>query len=255
MSIKPFITTRHLAWDACYNIRDLGGYPAQDGKETRWRAILRGDNLCRLTRQGIQAIVDYGVTTIIDLRTPGELVNAPHPFSHRNPPENYPQYLHLSVLQDKKKAAMAALEKTSSSEEAYPLILDLFKENIGAIMKAIAQAEPGPILFHCHAGKDRTGLIAALVLSLAGVPEDVIAADYAESNRYLEPLYQEILDAEAKDPDGRQKLYESMLARPEVMLFTLAYLNGKYGSIPAYLGSAGLTIEEQASIRARIVEQ
>ncbi|HVN56551.1 MAG TPA: tyrosine-protein phosphatase [Anaerolineaceae bacterium] len=255
MSIKPLTSTRHLVWDACLNIRDLGGYPTQAGKETRWRAILRGDNLCRLTRQGIQAILDYGVSTIIDLRTPGELVNALHPFSIRNAPENYPQYLHLSVLQDKRKAAMTALEKTKSSEEAYPLILDLFKENIGAILKVIAQADPGPVLFHCHAGKDRTGLIAALILSLAGVPEDLIAADYAESNRYLEPLYQEILDGESKDPDERQKLYVSMLARPEAMLFTLAYLNGKYGSIPAYLRAAGVSNEEQANIRARIVEQ
>src|SRR5207248_11734510 len=72
---------RHLPWDACFNIRDLGGYAAAAGRRTRWRALLRGDNLGWLKPSGRAALIDYGVRTIIDLRHPSEVARAPHPFA------------------------------------------------------------------------------------------------------------------------------------------------------------------------------
>jgi protein-tyrosine phosphatase len=254
MSSVNISNFRHLNWDVCYNIRDLGGYPTVDRQTTRWRSILRGDNLCRLNRQGMEAVLDYGVCTIIDLRSRSELITAPHPFSYRNLPEGFPVYLHLPVLKEKDRSAMAALKKAQSNVEAYPLMLDRFKDNIGLVMRAVAAAQEGAILIHCHAGKDRTGLISALILSLAGVPRQVIAEDYAESDRYLQPLYQQILESGPDDPLERQRRSDAMLAKPEIMLHALDYLDQEYHGVSAYLEKAGVSKADQVKIRTRLVE-
>src|SRR5215213_8706915 len=77
--------TRRLDWDACFNVRDLGGYPLPDGRETRWGAVVRADTLARLTPTGCAALVDYGVQTIIDLRRPRELETSPNRFAQPGP--------------------------------------------------------------------------------------------------------------------------------------------------------------------------
>ncbi len=254
MATEFSVPIRHLGWDACYNIRDLGGYPTRSGKQTRWRSILRGDNLCRLNRKSIRSILEYGICTIIDLRSGNELTAAPHPFSRRERPENFPLYINLPVLNEQDREAMLALEKTHSGLDSYTLILERFKDHVGAVMRGIAGAQTGGILIHCHAGKDRTGIISALILSVAGVPEEVIAADYAESDQYLQPMYNQILETGPQDPEERQKAYEAMLARPEFMLSTLAYLRNRYGSVQGYLFSAGVTKANQEKIYERIVE-
>jgi len=76
---------RHCAWEACYNIRDLGGYPTRDGSQTRWRALVRADDLSRLTPIGRRALLAYRIRTIVDLRSPAEVAHAPHPFAHNEP--------------------------------------------------------------------------------------------------------------------------------------------------------------------------
>jgi protein-tyrosine phosphatase len=73
---------RRLSWDACFNVRDLGGHPIVDGGQTRWRAVVRADTLCRLSETGRAALVDYGVRTVIDLRSARELEAVPHPFAN-----------------------------------------------------------------------------------------------------------------------------------------------------------------------------
>src|SRR5438309_1708403 len=102
-------SARHLAWPHCLNVRELGGYPIAGGGQVRWRALLRGDNLCRLTPEGCSALVDYGVRTIIDLRSPWELELAPHPFRQSEQSSRWPTYLNLPLLDEADAPGMAAL--------------------------------------------------------------------------------------------------------------------------------------------------
>ena len=185
------VSLSHLHWDGCLNIRDLGGLPASDGRQTRRGVFIRADHLGRLSAEGKQQLLDYGVRTIIDLRAAQEIAEHPPPDFGRdsrapitiNPPQENPR------LEQGSSPAAAALKKAQTRAELFIKILDLYPGNQAGILRAIANAGPGPLVFHCHSGKDRTGLAAALILSLAGVLEPAIGADYAASQANLMPRF------------------------------------------------------------------
>lgn len=242
---------RHLDWQACLNVRELGGYPTRAGGETRWQAFLRADSLHNLTAAGQEALLTYGVAHVIDLRTPGEVVRHPNPFAGAHT-DGRPRYHHLSLVDEAVAAGVAAIDAAPSPAQIYWALLDHFGHNIAAVFRALDAAGPGAILFHCHAGKDRTGVIAALLLALAGVPAEVIAADYALSDRYIQPLY----DRErAKAPAGaqeRERMERMLVSAPEYMADTLAYLEREYGGAAAYLEMQGFGRAGQVRLRARL---
>src|SRR5438067_6571603 len=180
---------RHLPWDACFNIRDLGGYAAAAGRRTRWRALLRGDNLGWLKPSGRAALIDYGVRTIIDIRHPSEVARAPHPFAAAARRRGDPGYLNLPMSDWTDRSLRERIESAATNEEIYRIVLDRARIQVGRIVRAIADAPDGPVLVHCNAGKDRTGVIAGLALALAGVPAPTIAQDYALSGPLLKPYY------------------------------------------------------------------
>src|SRR5205823_6923920 len=105
---------RHLTWDACYNARDVGGYPTNSGGRTRWRALVRADNLHRLTPEGQAALREYGVRTIIDLRLAGELERHPSPFAAGQGPDDVPRYLSLPLHDLDTDAAIEDAQLTQS---------------------------------------------------------------------------------------------------------------------------------------------
>ncbi len=120
------------------------------------------------------------------------------------------------------------------------LDLDLHACGITRIVATIADARPGGVVVHCHAGKDRTGLIVALTLSLLGVSDDDIADDYALSGPNVEPLIVEWLDEMSVDPVERERLRALSEPRREVMVDSLAYLRQKYSSAESYLRDGGV---------------
>lgn len=246
---------RHLPWDAVYNARDIGGYPTADGSVTRYRAIVRADNLCNLSTEGQAALIEYGVRTIVDLRGPWETPSDSSPFAQRNAFRGVITYLNLPLI-DADELGEAAFEKAGSVFDAYRLMLDTYMEPIAAIMTAIARAPQGTVLVHCHAGKDRTGLVVAMLLDLLGVPREVIAEDYSMSDSYLKPLYQEWLEnvAENADPRSVERLRRNLLCAPDTMLSTLFYLDRVYGSVEAYLVAAGVDPEDFERIRHRLTD-
>jgi len=126
------------------------------------------------------------------------------------------------------------------------------RASFGAAVTAIARAPEGGVLVHCHAGKDRTGLVVALLLTLVGVPDDIIVADYALSDRYLQPLYDEILAA-IDDPPRRERLRSWLHARPEGMQGALAALDERYDGAASYLRAAGVSADDLARARERLV--
>jgi protein-tyrosine phosphatase len=230
---------RHLPWDACYNARELGGYPTESGNTTRWKALVRSDSLYYLTPEGQAALRDYGVRTIIDLRSPHELETHANPFAAQQEIEDAPRYLHIHLVDD----VTAALgDATGSMIDDYCIILDRRKESMAAAINAVASSmEDGAVLIHCAGGKDRTGIIIALLLSLVGVPRDVIIEDYALSEILLEPPHSEWLEkqSEIKGEPVERPIW--MHSRPETMQAVLDYLDREYGGVESYLLSAGVT--------------
>lgn len=148
---------------------------------------------------------------------------------------------------------VALVNAAPTVAEAYRLMLDRFGGNIGVIMAGIADAPPGAVVVHCHAGKDRTGLVVALALRLAGVSEDLIAEDYALSDTYLDALYKEMLDKKA-DPAERAELAEQLSSKPEAMLGALSHLDERYGGVKPYLLKCGLDAETIRRLHSRLLE-
>lgn len=237
---------RRLSWDGCVNARDLGGYPTVGGGRTRWKSLVRADNLTALTPAGREALATYGVKTIVDLRYPAEVASLPSPFA-----SGPLHYHHISLLNE-----TAVSEESEvfarSRQEWHTLVFDRRAENVALVMRAIAHARPGAVVFHCYAGKDRTGVIAALLLDLAGVPHDVIAKDYNLSETYLHSRNAEWL-ANIADPGERARLTPLSACPTDVMLYALDYLGARYGGAVGYLRTIGLNASEVAALQARIV--
>jgi protein-tyrosine phosphatase len=253
--MSPEQPAQRLRWDACYNIRDLGGYATADGGRTRWGAVVRADNLSRLTPVGRAALLDYGVRTIIDLRRANELAIDPNPFATPAEDAHSLVYLNLPPGAAADRAGIAAV-KAAGADAAplalYRAVLDHYWRGIARIMAAIASAPEGVVLFHCHAGKDRTGLVAALLLALAGVHEQTIAEDYAFSQVCLQPSFDERLRQE-RDPEQRERTARMIGAVPETMLGILEHLNARHGGAERYLLAAGVAAEDLERVRRRLV--
>lgn len=245
--------TRDLAWSACFNARDLGGYPAQGGRRTRWRALIRADNLGHLTDEGRAALVRDGVRAVVDLRSASEHgIDPPHPFRGGAAPNTGPAYLSVPLLDEADQAAVAALDRATTREDAYRARLDTSQAQFARVVREIADAPAGAVVFHCHAGLDRTGLVAALLLACAGVPADLIADDYALSHDRLGPFY-EHYRAQIADPVRRAR-FERLTAPREPMLAVLDHLDRVYGGAEAYVRTAGVSDQEVGRVRARLVE-
>src|SRR5688572_16370360 len=129
-----------LAWEACYNARDLGGHATDGAGRTASRRFLRADNLRRLTPAGREAVVRDGVRTVIDLRSPYELAIDPCPFAAPHPPSAVrggPTYLHVPLLDETDGALSRALDNAPTVVAMYALILDQCAAGVGAVFTAI----------------------------------------------------------------------------------------------------------------------
>ena len=234
---------RAVVFDACLNVRDLGGVPARRAT-TRAREFVRADSLCRLSDAGRDAVVSYGVRTVIDLRGHGEVGKDPNPLRD----DARVRYRHLPL---QSAVTNALLQRVETGEIADRLIVDLSRPNVGRVFRAIAAAAPGAVLFHCYAGKDRTGIVAALLLALAGVPRDAIVEDYMLSDEPLRRFHEEWL-AEAH-PLDHDRVRALITCRPERPAALLAHIEERYGGIDRYLAAAGVSDDEIARVRARLV--
>lgn len=172
---------RHFSWEGCLNARDLGGFSANDGRCTRHGVFFRGDTTCELTERGRAELLADGVRTIVDLRNDAELGGAPNPFAT----VDGVTYLHRSFNE---AGLEERLQRIASPPERYVTMIDANGTRIVAIFEALATAPPA-ILFHCHGGRDRTGIVAALLLGFAGVPAHEILDDFVLSDVRLGPRY------------------------------------------------------------------
>jgi protein-tyrosine phosphatase len=239
-----------LPWPDCTNVRDLGGQPLHAGGVTTFGVILRGDNVRNLTEVGRRALVDYGVRRVVDLRwqeeldedsaadMPVEVVHVPLLGLHR-PESRYVRFAQIAAEVEDEAAFVRRL---------YGEYLEEFPDRIAAAVDAVASA-PGPVLFHCTAGKDRTGIVAALVLRLAGVGIDAIAADYALTD--VRALLQRGLVDGMSEEEVRARRF--LLSAPrDGVLALLRDVDDRYGSAACYLEQAGLDPAGARELKRRL---
>jgi protein-tyrosine phosphatase len=239
--------TRRLAWEGLLNARDLGGYPAQGGRETRWGAVVRSDSLAALTEAGRAALAGYGVRAIVDLRLADEIDRHPNPFAE--PGDHGIVYSNVSIIDP----AVESPPERLALAQGYLWMLDHFAGQVAEVMAAVAAAPEGGVLVHCAAGKDRTGLISALLLGLVGVPAETIAADYALTAELLRPRDQEWLENGPGERAEREALLARYAPTAEVMLEVLDGLDRRYGGVERYLLAAGVSEADLARLRERLL--
>ncbi|MGH2548438.1 MAG: tyrosine-protein phosphatase, partial [Thermomicrobiales bacterium] len=211
--------------------------------------IIRSDSLQNLTEAGRTALVAYGVRTIIDLRLPVELEHGPNSFASNS--DASVTYVHRSLLDPTQ-----AREVTNASTlaEHYRNNLKAGGERIAAILETIAEAPDGGVLFHCQGGQDRTGLISAFLLDIAGVPAETIVADYVLTQVLLSVGTETFL---ATFPPEKRAEIEEQIAfftpAAHVMSDTLAFLDQEFGSPIGYLRGAGVSESTTNRLRDRLL--
>jgi protein-tyrosine phosphatase len=221
--------SRYLPIDGLVNTRDLGGLERRDGSRTAFGRLYRGESPHRLDLHGRNALAERGIRTVIDLRFPEERSYLPNP-----------------VHQDLRFAYRAVALRSDDPADAeirdlgryYCHLLNAAQQPIAEVCRLIAAADE-PLLFHCRVGKDRTGIIAALLLANAGVTDQAVIDDYCETEPRIVPIFDELMGerpagAEAED-------YAPLLAAPaQAMEQTLHHLSTHYGTAGDYLNRIGL---------------
>jgi len=243
--------SRDLDWDGCLNVRDLGGHPTRDGGETRFGAVVRADSVRQLTDEGWAAAVDYGVRSVIDLRMEEEL--------QADPPAELPVHVvHVPFFHEDEEAfaeveavSVAAPDDATATRDVYLVFLERFRANVGAAFGAVARAPEGAVVVHCMGGKDRTGMLVALLLHVAGVDDEEIAADYSLSEERLRPRHEAWL-AEAGTEAERERIRRITATPAAAMAGVLHELERRYGSAEGYLRAGGIGDEELELVRKRL---
>ncbi len=231
-----------------FNFRDLGGYPTRSGRITRWGQLFRSDTLHELTASDVEVLRSLGLATIIDLRTSRELDR-----TGRGPMAAEPiAFRHLSVIGAGRGEAMAAPAPPGRElSSRYLWYLDRGREALVEALSLVADPAHLPLVFHCAAGKDRTGVLAALVLDIVGVEPEVIVADYVVTAGRMEL----ILGRYRADPNLASKLAKVPSYRFSVEADTmqrfLAALHQDFGGARAWATASGVdarTLDRMADL-------
>jgi len=236
---------RQIRIDGLSNLRDVGGYPTVDGRHIRWRTLLRSGSLHGASPDTERRLREEGVRTIIDLRRPEEVKDRPDiSFS-----AHAVEYLNVPLYD----ITFATDPAIRSQEAMLCRVVDQHQQGIARAVQTIAGSQPATLV-HCTGGLHRTGLVTAFCLAVAGVPEEVIAEDFALSEAYLGPALEEArqrMIARGGSPERAQWFAAS---KPETMRHTLAHVDQTYGGVSAYLSAAGVTQAQQEALRAMLVE-
>ena len=208
---------------------------------------MRSDNLQSLNAEGQEAMVAYGVTTVIDLRSESEVATSPSPFATLEPNgAQAPTYTHLPLIDD---ATMLKLAEASDMYDRYLMMLEHRPAAFSEILTALARTE-GAAVFHCYAGKDRTGMVAAMSLALAGVDVDSIAADYAETDSQMAARYKEWLAAAS--PERLNAMLDDLRCPPERIHGVLDHIDNRWGGVEGYLKAAGMAATDISTLKSKL---
>lgn len=240
--------TRSLPFSAMFNFRDVGGYPGHDGRTVRWRRLYRSDSLHRLDETDRAAFAALGVRTVIDLRRPYEVSR-----DGRVPGHDGLTYQHIHP-EHREWHEHPYDERESLARylaDRYRDLAETGAAGLGRAVAVIADADAAPVVVHCVAGKDRTGVVCALTLSTLGVSDADIAADYALSTAAAE-RWSAWLATSGPPADPPPRPFLSSPA--EAMALFLAELRDRHGSVEDYLMAAGVSRAQLAALRDHLLE-
>jgi protein-tyrosine phosphatase len=247
MSATP---ERRVPVDGCNNFRDLGGYPTADGRSLRWRALFRADALHHLTPRGVEQLRDeLSIGDVIDLRSSGEIRLDGQGLlgQERLRIHHLPLFDGDVSREHRDQAADLTLG------DRYYGMLRFAGAPIARVFETLARAD-GPAVFHCAAGKDRTGVISAVLLGALGVSDEFIVADYAASREGLDAVVERLMQSE-----GYREMFaalppDTLHAEPETMIALLERVRDEWGGMRGYLRSQGVAGGAVESLAQRLLE-
>ena len=252
---------RTIALEGCLNFRDLGGYPTADGGQVRWRQMFRSDALHALTSADVARLRDeIGLATVIDLRSGAELrADGEGPLQraaivHYHVPlfdgESIRSEEHATIesgFAPRTHARMITLA------DRYWLLAEYAKAKIARVLTTLAASE-GPAVYHCAAGKDRTGVISAVILGVLGVPDAMIVADYIATKERLEAIIERLMANKSYETVLSNLPPDTLHAEADTMVAFLERIRAEYGDMRTYAQGAGVTPEALESLVVRLVE-
>ncbi|KAF5388337.1 hypothetical protein D9615_000639 [Tricholomella constricta] len=258
LSRPPFVTI-----DGVINVRDLGSYLSETspGDITRPRFLFRSAELSGITKEGEHQLKTLGIATVFDLRSDTEI----HKYNTPQPAIDGVEIIRAPVFQTEdyspemmaKRYQLYASGKTEAFMELYSQILDHGSLSFGTILRHIRDSPTGGCILHCTAGKDRTGIIAAILLKLAGVANSAIAEDYALTRVGREPAREMIMARLSKEPlfaSNNEAALNMFTCRHETMLAFLSLLEDKYGGVETYAKQRlALSDDDLSKIRSNIL--
>jgi protein-tyrosine phosphatase len=242
------VTTRTLTFASTFNFRDVGGYPGLGGRSVRWRRLFRSDSLHRLHGEDLEAFGELGVRTVIDLRRAHEVerigrVPEVEGLEYHNPVIEHIDWAGVEEPADMPHARWLADRYLNFTVDG--------TEGIRTSLALLADPEAAPAVVHCMAGKDRTGVVCALTLSLLGVSDEDVAEDYALTESSMSSLTEYLLRT---NPDAVSDKYHMFTCPRDAMSIFLDDLRAAHGSVEGYVTSIGITGQQVAALRDHLLE-
>lgn len=238
--------SRRIPVPGTYNVRDVGGYPTHEGLDVRWGALYRADGLGGVGPEGLNTLAAVGARTVIDLRRDAETVRSP------NPCASDPRFRYHNIPLAFGPSGPASHPRDLA--ELYLAYLDHGQASIREVMAAIAAAPPEEgVLVHCTAGKDRTGVVVALALGVAGVVPEAIVQDYLLTGPLIEPLRHILREVAAREGQDVAALEPLLRCERPAIQAALHHVDSRYGSAAGYLMVAGLAGHDLDRIRMRLL--
>ena len=242
---------RAIDLDGCVNFRDLGGYPTRSGRTLRWRTLFRSDALHALSDSDGRRVRDeLGLTDIVDLRSSFELSN-----EGRGPLEHEPIAFHHTPLfdGDPSRSESSARVAEMSLGERYLGMMRMAHAPITQTIRLLANAKGGAV-YHCAAGKDRTGVISAIVLGALDVDDELIVADYALSGERIDEIIERVMNMKGYADTLREMPADTLHAVPESMAEVVAGIAAEWGSSADYLRAGGMSEAELERLAAKCLD-
>jgi len=256
---------RVLNFEGINNFRDLGGYPAADGKHVRWGVLYRAGNLGEASRADQQGLQRLNLFALVDFRSKQERDDAPDqlPEGHSFEVMNLPMLdagnnaMFNQVKQAMDSGDYSALDPNAIMTQAYRSFATTFTPQYAAFFDELVTADGRPVVWHCTAGKDRTGFASAVLLRLLGVPEDVIYRDYmASGDSELRARRTSMMMLKlTKGEEAEEKVSVLLGVRESWLRASFQAIDEQYGSFDNYLRDGlGLSADKQARLRAQLLD-